>query len=774
MRSTAIVLALVGLAACVDTAPLDGRACPCAPGWTCCPGEQLCVPDGDACPSAPDAGDDAPPFEMARLDVEGAELGDAFGTSVALAGDLAAVGAPGRDDDGADRGAVYLYERRGEGDGVWVRVAELISPDATARNGFGGAVAFLGDRLLVGANGGTGRVHVFRRVHGAWTLAQTIEPDVAGLPEANLHLLGFGTTILTDGDRAVLAPVGVPEYGGGWFELYAVDRARDELVRVVRRAAIPDEHRRAAAFRGDTVVTLTASFEDPARWHVDVYDDVAAGEAPTRFLDLPTPEGEGTQRTPPALAFDGARIAVGCVYGALCVLDRTEEGWSAPALATYDTAATNNVALALAWRGADELLAIRRKTSYAYYQRLTRGDDGWVADVANYLGVAPASEQALAASGDVIAIGAPGGSIGGQLCLLRPNLGEAWRSLDEGVVGRILAGSARHVLTGPEWAEQLFWFERGADGGYHRRPSLVIRSGRWIRAVALDGDTALAQSASTWFPETRTYDTTVHPFALADGDWTRGAPLPLPDDEELGNVGDTLALRGDVAVLAAVRLPSKEPLALVYRRGEDGWELTDRLAAGVGTGCVEPRAIVELDADAVLLRCFGSDVAHVFARTGDGWDHRPPPELSTETFWYAQTTARLSADRVAISTRLQEAPSGLANLFRWTGAAWERELDLRGDPVGTSSGIDEPAFGILAIAGDRLIATGGATTLLGYRWRDGAWAVERTFELPAATRSASAIVLRAALDDDRVTAAVPAELGRATESGAVYVYGWGK
>jgi hypothetical protein len=36
---------------CVTPVSLEGRPCPCAPGWQCCPGDNLCIPQDQACAS---------------------------------------------------------------------------------------------------------------------------------------------------------------------------------------------------------------------------------------------------------------------------------------------------------------------------------------------------------------------------------------------------------------------------------------------------------------------------------------------------------------------------------------------------------------------------------------------------------------------------------------------------------------------------------------------------------------------------------------------------
>ncbi len=102
-----------------------------------------------------------------------ARTGDHFGSSLALAGDLLAVGAPGRDEDGSWAGAVYVYRRDGD---VWTQVATLLAPDATTGARFGTSVAFLDpDRLTVGASGhdgdesGAGAAYLFQRQGDTWS-----------------------------------------------------------------------------------------------------------------------------------------------------------------------------------------------------------------------------------------------------------------------------------------------------------------------------------------------------------------------------------------------------------------------------------------------------------------------------------------------------------------------------------------------------------------------------------------------------------------------------
>jgi len=49
----ALLSAVLLAAGCVETLPLEGSPCPCATGWTCCPGNNSCVAEGQSCTSGP-------------------------------------------------------------------------------------------------------------------------------------------------------------------------------------------------------------------------------------------------------------------------------------------------------------------------------------------------------------------------------------------------------------------------------------------------------------------------------------------------------------------------------------------------------------------------------------------------------------------------------------------------------------------------------------------------------------------------------------------------
>ncbi|MBI4704819.1 MAG: hypothetical protein HY744_27260 [Deltaproteobacteria bacterium] len=76
---------------------------------------------------------------------------DRFGGALALFGDLALVGADGREAGGNDRGAAYLRARNQGGPEAWGEVQQLVPGDAEDYDHFGAAVAVSADLVVVGA-----------------------------------------------------------------------------------------------------------------------------------------------------------------------------------------------------------------------------------------------------------------------------------------------------------------------------------------------------------------------------------------------------------------------------------------------------------------------------------------------------------------------------------------------------------------------------------------------------------------------------------------------
>ena len=95
--------------------------------------------------------------QLFKLTASDAAAGDAFGSSVAISGNLALVGASQDDDSGANSGSAYLFDAT-----TGNQFAKLTASDATAEDQFGTSVAISGNLALIGANGdGAGSAYLF-------------------------------------------------------------------------------------------------------------------------------------------------------------------------------------------------------------------------------------------------------------------------------------------------------------------------------------------------------------------------------------------------------------------------------------------------------------------------------------------------------------------------------------------------------------------------------------------------------------------------------------
>jgi choice-of-anchor B domain-containing protein len=149
--------------------------------------------------------------EIDALSWSEGSVADGFGRAISVGGDRLAVGAPGAD---GGRGAVVLFRREGD---RWIEDGSVRLSDAAAGSGFGQALAWAGETLLVGApghGGNVGLVTAFSAADG-WTESARFSP------ESPVEGGRFGTFLSTRGERllATAPGAGVEAFqGAGGFQ----------------------------------------------------------------------------------------------------------------------------------------------------------------------------------------------------------------------------------------------------------------------------------------------------------------------------------------------------------------------------------------------------------------------------------------------------------------------------------------------------------------------------------------------------------------------------
>jgi MYXO-CTERM domain-containing protein len=145
--------------------------------------------------------------EQQKLTGSDGVSGDAMGSSVALSGDTALVGAE-QDAIGTNdaQGSAYVFVRA---NGVWSQQQKLTATDGATDDLFGGAVALSGDTAVVGAredgvglNDTQGSAYVFVLANGAWSQQQKLTATDGAMDDL------FGSSVGVNGDVALVGAVG--------------------------------------------------------------------------------------------------------------------------------------------------------------------------------------------------------------------------------------------------------------------------------------------------------------------------------------------------------------------------------------------------------------------------------------------------------------------------------------------------------------------------------------------------------------------------------------
>ncbi len=145
-------------------------------------------------------------------------FGDVFGESVALRGDIAFIGAAGDDDVANNAGAVYVFTRNPAG--TWSEHSKLVAWDGSTDHQFGRDVSVDGDLLLVGTANAEA-VYVFRRdAAGTWNQEQKLQPAGGAATPARR----FGRKVSLRGDIAVIGASRDEDGGAEAGAVYVFER----------------------------------------------------------------------------------------------------------------------------------------------------------------------------------------------------------------------------------------------------------------------------------------------------------------------------------------------------------------------------------------------------------------------------------------------------------------------------------------------------------------------------------------------------------------------
>ena len=269
--------------------------------------------------------------ESAKLLAADGAANDRFGDSVAISGDVAIVGADGDDDNGIAAGAAYVYRYDGA---QWIEEAKLLASDAAPHEAFGFSVALDGDVAIVGAPGrklvesqtgaaSPGAAYVFRYTGSVWTEeAKLLASD--GEPGDR-----FGETVAVSGGTAVVGSpqddnANGPAAGAVYtFRKSAGVWAQHQQV-LASQPAAGDNFGQAVAAHLTTVVIGAPRRSSPlglARGSAYVFENTKAGLVEVARLEASDTADEKAPQRTDALRLVGGVATVADEFGGAVAID---------------------------------------------------------------------------------------------------------------------------------------------------------------------------------------------------------------------------------------------------------------------------------------------------------------------------------------------------------------------------------------------------------------------------------------------------------------------
>ena len=242
------------------------------------------------------------PIETAKLVPGHGAYGDEFGGTVSLHGGTVIIGAPGADDNGADSGSAFAFERAG---GVWTEQAELLASDGASEARFGCSVSLDCDTAVIGANrsvGYVGSAYVFERTGGVWTEHAQLLASDGGFNDQ------FGQSVSLDGDTVVIGTMNdesayvFVRSGGIWTE---------QAKLVAGDGGFGDSFGWSVSLDGDTVVIGAPRKEDNGPDSGSAYVFTRTGGVWTEQAMLSASDGAETDTCGSSVSLDGDLVIVG-------------------------------------------------------------------------------------------------------------------------------------------------------------------------------------------------------------------------------------------------------------------------------------------------------------------------------------------------------------------------------------------------------------------------------------------------------------------------------
>ncbi len=532
--------------------------------------------------------------QLQRLVANGTRSDDLFGAAVAILGDTAIIGAPLADPFGrVNQGVAFVFVRSG---GIWSYQADLLVNDGEAEDRFGSSVALNGDTALVGAHfddiGTTldqGSAYLFTRSGTLWAPRQKFTARDGAAREL------FGYAVALSGERAIVgaphARIGANAAQGAVY-LFGCGYVEQQKLTGLDIKAL-DNFGHAMAIDGDTAVVGVPFYDvGPAKLAGAAYVFVREGAGWTQSEQLIAGDGGAEDRFGYSVAISGNTIVIGAPFktfqgnaaqGAAYVFARSGGAWGLQgrllsearnALFGYSVSISDNlVAVGSPYHKVGEnqdqgsvTIFTRSGTMWSREKVLT-ANDGAASDNFGW---------SVALSGERVLVGAPSPVFGGrtgaayvfersstqslpweQRAKLIANDAQTSDLLGYSVAlygNTALVGAQGKVINDPLRRQAAYIFVTSGTPGeaWSQQERLVVGEGEptSLSSVALSGDTAVVGTKGEII-EGRLYQGAARVFTRSGTVWSLQQQIVASDGQADDQFGVSVAIFGDTIMAGA-------------------------------------------------------------------------------------------------------------------------------------------------------------------------------------------------------------------------------
>ena len=618
----------------------------------------------------------------ARL-TEESVAGDNFGSSVAVAGDTALVGAPYETTAAGTRtGCAYLFVRTGD---VWSRQARITSADGASSDRFGWSVALSGDSALIGApyhetvsGKGAGCAYVFVRNGTDWI--QQIELTAADGASSD----GFGWAVALSGETALVGAIrGDSAAGADTGSVYAflrIGEVWEQQQKITASDGVPNDlFGNSLAIEGDVALIGASGADMVAATNAgSAYVFVRTGMNWTQQAKLTATDAASDDQFGNSVALSGntaligasaADTSAGTNAGSAYVYVRDGASWNQQAKLTASDAAVND------WFGCSVSLAADTALIGAYHDDTAAGSDTGSAYVFSRSGTIWTQQAKL-----IAANAATNDCFGGAVAL-SGDTALVGASLADIVAGTDAGNAYVFVRHGTAWIQQTDLTPSDA-GAYDSFASSVTLAGVTALVGVPNDDTAAGVNAGS-----------AYVFVLTGSLWHNQAKLNASNAAANDRFGVAVAMSGDTALIGAegsdTPTLTNAGSAYVFVRNGINWSQQLQLTADDAADNDSFGSSVALAGETALVGAphgrteslpdTGS--AYVFVRNGTSWSQQAKLTWSPAGSgdWFGWSVA-LSNDTALVGAPFANTAAGWAAgrafAFVRGGGVWQQQAVL--------------------------------------------------------------------------------------------------